>query len=64
MLDVVEGRAVDLGCVAFEPASGTYTVTLALTDKAGTSTIQVYTGRSMLRNGSSIARATHAIHVP
>jgi hypothetical protein len=42
---------------------GTYTVTLTLTDTAGTSTTQVYTGRSMLRNGSLIAQATHTVTI-
>jgi PKD repeat protein len=44
-------------------ASGTYTVTVTLTDTAGTSTTQVYTGRSMLRNGSSIAQAVKKIPI-
>jgi YVTN family beta-propeller protein len=42
---------------------GTYTVTLTLTDKAGTSTTQIYTGQSMLRDGSGLARATHTLHI-
>jgi hypothetical protein len=44
-------------------ASGTYTVTVTLTDTAGTSTTQIYTGRSMLRNGSSIAQAVRALTI-
>ncbi|HEU0192757.1 MAG TPA: PKD domain-containing protein, partial [Gaiellales bacterium] len=41
--------------------SGTYTVTLTLTDAAGTSTTQVFTGQTMLRNGSRLARAARTL---
>ncbi len=37
-------------------ADGTYTATLTETDGAGTSTSRVFTGQTMLRNGSSSAR--------
>jgi YVTN family beta-propeller protein len=43
--------------------AGSFTVTLTLTDSAGTSTTQVFTGQTMSRNGSSIARAAKTISV-
>ncbi|MGN6378920.1 MAG: PKD domain-containing protein [Gaiellales bacterium] len=43
--------------------SGAYTVTLTLTDRAGTSTTRVFTGQQVLRNGSSVARAVHTLTV-
>jgi DNA-binding beta-propeller fold protein YncE len=42
---------------------GTYVVTLTLTDAAGTSTTQVFTGQTVLRNGSAIARRTKKISI-
>ena len=43
--------------------SGRYKVVLTETDAAGTSTTQVFTGQTMLRNGSRTARAVHFVTV-
>ena len=43
--------------------SGRHKVVLTETDAAGTSTTQVFTGQTMLRNGSRIARAVHFVTV-
>lgn len=45
-------------------AGGDYTVTLTLTSSGGTSTTQVYDGRSMTRNGGPQARTTAGLVVP
>lgn len=37
---------------------GTYKVSVTLTSRAGTSTTRVFTGQTMSRNGSSLARAS------
>ena len=42
---------------------GTYTVTLTVTNSAGTSTTQVFTGHTMSRNGGPSATATQSIGV-
>ena len=39
-------------------SSGMYTISLAVTNSTGTSTTQVFTGQTMLRNGSAIARSS------
>jgi DNA-binding beta-propeller fold protein YncE len=43
---------------------GKYTATLTVTDNEGTSTTDVYTGRSMLRNGNSGAADSDTFNVP
>ncbi len=43
--------------------AGTYKVTLTETDTAGTSTIKVFTGQTMSRNGGASAKATTKITV-
>jgi YVTN family beta-propeller protein len=43
--------------------AGTYRVTLIVTDAAGTSTKQVFTGRTMSRNGGPSARSTSTIAI-
>lgn len=45
------------------PRKGTYTASVTLTSRAGTSTTQVFTGQTMSRNGSSLARATVPVTV-
>ena len=44
-------------------SSGTYTVTLTVTDLAGTSTTVVYNGHEVLRDGNSTAQAQHSLVV-
>ena len=44
-------------------AAGTYTVILTVTDGAGTSTTQVFTGQTMSRNGGPTARASKAVTI-
>jgi PKD repeat protein len=43
--------------------AGTYTVTLKLTDAAGTSTTRVFTGQTMSRNGRARARTSQAVNI-
>ena len=43
---------------------GTYTVTLAVTDAAGTSTEQIYTGQYVLNNGGPSAGQTSTVAIP
>jgi YVTN family beta-propeller protein len=43
---------------------GTYTVTLTLTDAAGTSTSRVFTGQTMSRNGGPQARTSQTVTIP
>lgn len=43
---------------------GFYSVTLTVTNSAGTSTTQVFTGNTMSRNGSSLATTTKQVSVP
>lgn len=43
--------------------SGTFTVTLTVTNSAGTSTTQVFTGQTMSRNGGPSARTTQNVVV-
>ncbi len=45
-------------------AQGSYTVTLTVTNTAGTSTTTVYTGKTMNNNGSSFARTSRQITIP
>lgn len=44
--------------------SGTYTASLRVTDRAGTSTSVVFTGQSVSRNGSPAAHIGHSVVVP
>ena len=44
-------------------AAGTYTVTLTVTDSAGTSTTQVFTGQTMSRNGGPSAQRTKTVTI-
>jgi 6-phosphogluconolactonase (cycloisomerase 2 family) len=44
--------------------AGNYTVTLTVTDDAGCSTSQVFTGQTASCNGSQAARTTHTITIP
>lgn len=44
-------------------ALGDYTATLTVTNSAGTSTFQVFTGQTVSRNGGPTARASKSIHV-
>ena len=43
---------------------GTYTASLTVTDSSGTSTAQVFTGQTMLRNGGPAAMVSHAVDIP
>ncbi len=43
---------------------GPFTVALTVTDTAGTSTIQTFTGTSVSNNGDSSARSSHAVALP
>lgn len=43
--------------------SGTYTVTLTVTNSGGTSTVQTYTGQTVSNNGGPSARAVQDIHI-
>ena len=45
-------------------AAGTYTATLTVTDAAGCSTVQVFTGQTVSCNGSALARVSHPVTVP
>jgi len=45
-------------------APGTYTVTLTVTDNAGCSTAEVFTGQTASCNASAAARTTQQVHVP
>jgi PKD repeat protein len=44
-------------------AAGTYTMSLTVTDAAGTSTTQVYTGQTLTRNGGPGAQATRPVTI-
>jgi len=44
--------------------SGTYTVTLVVFDNEGGSTFRIFTGQSIICNGSAKAEASHAVTVP
>jgi YVTN family beta-propeller protein len=44
--------------------AGRYTIVLTVTDTAGTSTTQVFTGQSMSRNGGAVARKTIVVKIP
>ena len=44
-------------------SAGAYRVTLRLTDRAGTSTVKVFTGQTMLRNGGPAARTSAAVTI-
>jgi hypothetical protein len=43
--------------------SGTYTVTLVVFDDDGGSTSQIFTGQSVIYNGSAEAETSHAVTV-
>jgi DNA-binding beta-propeller fold protein YncE len=45
-------------------SAGTYTATLTLTDKAGTSTKIVFTGQTVSRNGGPQAKTTRQVTIP
>ena len=44
--------------------AGTHTVTLTVSDTAGTSNTRVFTGQQVIRNGGSSAQTAHALTVP
>jgi DNA-binding beta-propeller fold protein YncE len=44
-------------------AEGNYTATLTVTDDAGCSTTQTYTGQTVSCNGTSVAQTTHTVSV-
>jgi hypothetical protein len=44
-------------------SAGTYTVILTVTDSAGTSTTQVFTGKTMSRNGGPSAQAKQNVTI-
>jgi PKD repeat protein len=45
-------------------STGSYTVTLTVTDADGTSTKRVFTGQTVSRNGTPTARCAHTLTIP